>query len=732
MKKITIITPPEYELQILEALGKTGVTQFKPITSSEFEALRGTGKQQVDWNALYSKVHTRFTDLEKLGDLKVEYSKPATDELTKFTLDPNTVVNKMTEELDNLMAELKEKQEDKFRVGNKLVEELQAKIGQRTKASEETKKAYDEEQRKLSTEMEAVQVRLESVQALEPEELKKCFAVGVVKKEIASQIEEYLKRYPDVFLKTVEYSKEECFIFVFSSEERRKWVEALFLVFDVRDIFDILDPNDILLVLDSAKRQEAIKKYSEELKKLEDEQADKSFEDKNKKLDEELKKEIEDLKAEYDRKIKENEDRHAAEHGALKKEQSEILSKVAYYDQLLANYASNRVQVLRSNVISVLQGYTPESRVPELSAAIESVEKELGERFFIQIEDPGHDEKNVPTPPMYFKPSFLQPLWTLTTLRGWPSSFEINPGYITILIFCFQFGLMFGDIGQGLIFLLIGIFLSRKFKRGMMSKLGTLFVPMGISAIIFGFLYDSIFLLEGLLYHHHTILSVMIPAPIYATFTIPLPNPITNTTGLMKLVFMIAAIEVIIGLIFGAINQIRQGNPVGALGEHGLGMILYIVGLYLSAMYFIQIGMNFMAVLSHWTFYMMLGGMALSFLEPVIHSIQHGHGIGMESIGEGVGGLLMTFVEGLANLFSFLRIAAFALAHASLAVAAEALTEALGITGIGLIIMNVIALSFEFVSSSVQSLRLLYYEFMGKFFTGGGEPFKPFMIRRNE
>jgi V/A-type H+-transporting ATPase subunit I len=98
----------------------------------------------------------------------------------------------------------------------------------------------------------------------------------------------------------------------------------------------------------------------------------------------------------------------------------------------------------------------------------------------------------------------------------------------------------------------------------------------------------------------------------------------------------------------------------------------------------------------------------------------------MEAIGEGVGGLMMTFVEGLANLFSFLRIAAFALAHASLAGAAIALTDALGIQGVGLIIMNVIALSFEFVSSSVQSVRLLYYEFMGKFFHGEGIPYRPF------
>jgi len=86
----------------------------------------------------------------------------------------------------------------------------------------------------------------------------------------------------------------------------------------------------------------------------------------------------------------------------------------------------------------------------------------------------------------------------------------------------------------------------------------------------------------------------------------------------------------------------------------------------------------------------------------------------------------MTFVEGLANMFSFLRIAAFAIAHVSLSGAAEALGHAIHSPLAGIVIMNVIALSFEFVSSSVQSLRLLYYEFMGKFFHGTGVPFRPF------
>jgi vacuolar-type H+-ATPase subunit I/STV1 len=44
--------------------------------------------------------------------------------------------------------------------------------------------------------------------------------------------------------------------------------------------------------------------------------------------------------------------------------------------------------------------------------------------------------------------------------------------------------------------------------------------------------------------------------------------------------------------------------------------------------------------------------------------------------------------------------------------------------------MNIVAMSFELISSTVQSLRLLYYEFMGKFFDGSGVPFKPFTVPR--
>ncbi len=728
MKKVTIIMLPEYDGLVLETLGEAGVTQLKTVTGTEFENLAISPGEEIDFKKLYDRLHSRYTNLLDLMDTPVEPEKPDIEQLRSFTLNPEREIENLLGTMDKLIAQLDMKKEEQYELSNTLVGELQEEIEQLNQEYEnqnngilEKLEQIDSEKKEVESDYLTLKARIQSIQALKPDEFKRCFAVGIVNNDIIPQIEEYLKRYDEIFYRTADVSEEESFLFVFGPEDGRKWVNALFLVFDIKDVFEVLDPREVLLVLDPEKRQEAIEKYQTEINKIEQSldlhsksPAEQELLGEQNRIREKNLHEIEELKKKYDEKIAENQLKHEEEINNFKTQQKEILGKIDYYDHLLRIYSDQRAPVLRGKVISVVQGWTPENKLDILRKNIGDLEKQIGETLFIEIEDIDFEEDpNAPTEPTAFKPAFLQPLWTLTSLRGWPSAGEINPGYISVLIFCFQFGLMFGDIGQGAVFLIAGLYLANKYDRGLMQKLGGLFVPMGISAMIFGVLYDSIFLIEGLLFHHHQVM----------------PNPIHETTQLMKLIFLIATIEVIIGLILGAINQIRAGNPIGALGEHGLGMILYVTGLYLSATYFIRIGMDFMPVLSYWTFYLVLAGMGLSFMEPILHSVTHGHGIGMESIGEGVGGLLMTFVEGLANLFSFLRIAAFALAHASLAVAAEALTHSLGITGIGLIIMNVVALSFELISSSVQSLRLLYYEFMGKFYSGEGRAFIPFRLR---
>ena len=657
MKRFTIIAAPEYEHLFLEEFSRARVVQLNEVTGIEFEKLK-EGEITADFKALYEKYHETYQGLVKMELPEQETADRSTVDLKNFIDDPEETV----EDFLKTLEEFKER----------LIE---------------SRAEYETTQKEREQSLIEARARLEGVRALEPEELRRCIAVGIVDLNIIERLAEHLQRFDDTNYKVVEISTDTGYIFVSGPEERERWVETLFLIFEVKDVFDVMSTRDILLALDAGIREQVINEYEEEVEKLRllverEEDA--------------IKVQIEKIEKDI---IEEKGDSYTP-----------LLGKAKYLDYILGIMSNETTPVVRTRLISIIQGWIAEDKVHVLEDIKDDIEKRTGELFFVQYEEPGHDEHAIPSPEPVFKPSMFQPAWKLTSLRGWPAANEINPMYITMIVFSFQFGLMYGDIGQGAIFLLAGFIMSRKYKRGMMSKLGTLFIPMGIFAILFGIGYDSIFLVEGLLFHHNQFM----------------PNPVHETTTLMKWVFKIAAVEIIFGLVLGAINQWKAGHKWGVLGMHGLGMILYIGGLYLSAMEFIKTG-DFMGVMGYWGFYVMLSGMALAMLEPIIAAVAGGH-FTIEVIGEGVGALLMTFVEGLANLFSFLRIVAFALAHASLANAAIQLGSLMGNIP-SLIMMNIIAMSFEFMSSGVQSVRLLYYEFMGKFYHGGGTQFRPYRLR---
>ncbi len=722
MKKVTIITPPEYEGLVLESLGTAQVTQLVHLAGTEFEGLEAPTEHAVDYKELYQRVQTRLIEPLGLGGKEVERVTPDVEDLREFSRDPEGTIDSLIKEAESLINKIKTNQENVHIKNNAIISELEQKLAE---AEDEASAAFQERL--------GLKVKLDSISALEPEELKNCFAAGIVKKDFMPQLNEYLKRYPETYSRTSELSKEENILFVFGNEESRKWIDSLFLVYDIKDIFDVLDPADVLLVLDPAKRKETIDKYNKNLKELETRSRSA--------MEADHEKRVAELKNIYESMIKENEALARAENEKFQEEQKASIGIIQYYSRVLRLYSNKRAPVLRGKVISVLQGFTPDNLIGKLQNAINEVETSIGEKLYVEIAEVDAEDHHAPVPEKDFGSETFQPLWILTRLRGWPSAVELNPGLISVLIFCLQFGLMFGDIGQGLVFLALGLALNGRFKEGMMKYLFALMIPMGIAAIIFGFMYDSIFLFEheithwmehGLHWHgifddHHHLLYVETPFG----FNYPImPNPLKNTGELMNLIFMVGAIELVFGSLLGAYNKFKEKNYAGMIGQHGLGIGLFVTGLYLSASTIFTEGLNIMVVVAGFPFKLMMLGMGLGFIEPMVHSLMHGHGLGgMEAIGEGVGGLFMTFVEGLANMFSFLRIAAFAIAHVSLSGAGASLGNALNNPMAGMVVMNIIAMTFEFMASAVQSVRLLYYEFMAKFFHGGGARFRPFKIR---
>jgi V/A-type H+-transporting ATPase subunit I len=85
------------------------------------------------------------------------------------------------------------------------------------------------------------------------------------------------------------------------------------------------------------------------------------------------------------------------------------------------------------------------------------------------------------------------------------------------------------------------------------------------------------------------------------------------------------------------------------------------------------------------------------------------------------------------------RLAAYAMSHAALLVAAFMMAEEVrhfsggGVLSLLVIVLgNLVAIVLEGIIASVQALRLEYYEFFGKFFSGRGQAFAPFRLAENE
>jgi V/A-type H+-transporting ATPase subunit I len=117
--------------------------------------------------------------------------------------------------------------------------------------------------------------------------------------------------------------------------------------------------------------------------------------------------------------------------------------------------------------------------------------------------------------------------------------------------------------------------------------------------------------------------------------------------------------------------------------------------------------------------------LALIFLSPSIEALRGRHEARfsdklMEGFGEGI----ETFIVLMANSISYIRLAAFAIAHGALGEAAVIFAPMIGNLP-SFVVLNIVAFLVEGFAALIQSLRLMYYEFSTKFFVGNGVPYRP-------
>lgn len=331
----------------------------------------------------------------------------------------------------------------------------------------------------------------------------------------------------------------------------------------------------------------------------------------------------------------------------------------------------------------------------------------------------------VSIPILFNNPALIRPFERLTTLYGTPSYEEMEPTGFLAITFLLLFGMMFGDVGHGGVLCIVGYIIFKKMIRYL--DYGIILMECGVSAMIFGLLYGSIFGLENFL-----------PALWM--------HPMENIAQFMRISAGLGVLIISTGLILNIVNMARQHRYTDLFSASGLaGALFYWLLCALAVRYFLAGPLSSYEIL-----FSQLAGITLfllMFLQKTIRYFLAGvkKKNGKRDVPAGVGiTVLESFVEVLdellrylANTVSFVRVAAFGLAHAGLFMAVFSLADMVRNAHGGgifywltLLVGNCIIIGLEGLVVSIQTIRLEYYEFFSKFFQGGGKAFQPMFTKK--
>ncbi|WP_238386863.1 V-type ATP synthase subunit I [Natrialba swarupiae] len=378
-----------------------------------------------------------------------------------------------------------------------------------------------------------------------------------------------------------------------------------------------------------------------------------------------------------------------------------------------------------------------------------------------------------------------KPFELLVKMVSQPKYSELDPTLLVFLTYPFAFGFMIGDIGYGILYMLMGYGCWKYFDSDAGKALGTIGIWAGAFTVVFGYLYDDIFGIHM--------------ADVGLGF-LPLAGSLSKGLQLSEwallwiiLSILFGIIHLNIGLILGFVNDLSHGLKAAVYER--LSWILAMNGLFIwifshgdagsiehgiaalpADLAFSETKPEFLvgtgpdAVL-----YEFLGFAGLPEIVGILGIAMFLVGSVMVGVGEGIAGVFEIPAWAFGHVLSYLRMVAVLLAKGGMAFAVNLLvfgayeTEAgytyfnypgLHITeisgyeygelspefvglvhaGDGILVSaiaiiaaivvfvlgHILVLLLGITAAGIQMLRLEYVEFFQKFYQGGGEEYEPF------
>lgn len=444
----------------------------------------------------------------------------------------------------------------------------------------------------------------------------------------------------------------------------------------------------------------------------------------------------------------------------LTKKKSEIAKKIARMQKSLrgdvlalheeAQVAKDVLETLRkpggTKHFAVIQGYIPKSR--------ESKFKDVTKKWTSVIEDIADPTLEDQAPTLFENKRFVRTFEVITESQGIPKKGEADPTPMIALMWPIFYGLMFADLGHGL--LLMGMGLLFKVKgQGVLSRWGMLIAISGAAAAIagvgagemFGYHIDHLAPFEsllnegGLLYPVSWIVGMLSVAELTFDQVINILK-VSLFLGIIHLVWaMVLRIKRLaqeghkLVMYFEAIPNITLYGGIVVIMMCAIGAQYDVMNMYskthTEAVPWVTMFLGEWAqvwIVTRIAVILIISSMALMMLGGILHAKRHPEegGSAANVIMEV---LLGKTVESLAHTISYARLGIMLLVHAALLLTVNnAYASMGGAESVGAWAMiiggNLGIMMIEGLIVYIQSLRLHLYEFFTKWYVGGSKPFR--------
>ena len=293
--------------------------------------------------------------------------------------------------------------------------------------------------------------------------------------------------------------------------------------------------------------------------------------------------------------------------------------------------------------------------------------------------------KKLVAPQVMYNPWWAQPFELFANMLGTPAHDEVDPSRLLAFLVPLLFGYMFADVGQGLLLFVAGLLLHKRWP------VLRILVANGFAAMLFGFVFGSVFGREDI-----------IPALWLHPVTQPLPVLMVPLVG--------GAAIILTGLLLNAAGAFWRGRARQWLLTDAAVLVIYVSIL---AGFFTPHATTTALLGLAWYF----GGTLMVAGQSPGNALLPAAGTLVENV-----------LQLLINTVSFVRVGAFALAHGGLSMAFNIMADATSSLLVSLLILvlgNLVVIALEGLVVTIQTTRLILFEFFIRFLQGSGRTFRP-------